>query len=152
MFDNLSCKINFSSSKKTIYISEKLQADVNALLILLSCNMWSCTLYLGTDEKILNHFFLIKDYFHRLAKPCNWSKILLLFQDSAAFVRIWKKDDMMLFTGTVQISRDASMARFKLDPLDNTTLVKNYHSNKKVVPCNNKSKIINHKIISKTQS
>ena len=30
----------------------------------------------------------------------------------------------MLFTGTVQISREASLARFKLDPADNTTLVK----------------------------
>jgi len=45
------------------------------------------------------------------------------FQDSAAFVRIWKKGDTMLFTGTVQISREASLARYKLDPMDNTTLV-----------------------------
>jgi hypothetical protein len=29
----------------------------------------------------------------------------------------------MLFTGTVQISREPSLARFKLDPMDNTTLV-----------------------------
>jgi len=45
------------------------------------------------------------------------------FKDSAAFVRIWKKGDLMLFTGTVQISREPSLARFKLDPMDNTTLV-----------------------------
>ena len=61
--------------------------------------------------------------FHNGTLKLCTQRCLALPQDSAAFVRIWKKGDLMLFTGTVQISREPSLAKFRLDPMDNTTLV-----------------------------